>query len=470
MRPTALSALRGCVPLLLCTLLAGPARAATYDVTSLGDDNDVDGRCTLREAVALHNRTDPNDCGAHDEDGDRISFEVTGTIYLDSKLGELVLTAPDLTIEGPAASKLTLDGGQKMSVLVLDTENPPALTVRTVTLRNGLGSAAIPGWNPVGGGIRMNGPDGSTLGPSTTIVVEDSVLSGNTLPHIPNDRVSQGAAIYSRGTLVLRRTLVQGNEADQGAVFHDGTALIEDSEFDGNRGSSLSPALMLVSDGAPWTVRRSLFRNNTGTLEGAGAIDFFTQSLPVNVAHALVENCTFYGNKTASGAVLAFRSDATVRNSTFYGNVASDPEQELGAIELYGPSSELTSNLFAANSEIEIYDATPPGATVSIGYNIFRSLVGDLPPSVPCASSTASGYNLCGVTSPGLGQLASNGGPTRTMALLSGSPAIDAGANPGGLATDQRGTGFTRTAGAKTDIGAYERPAGAAAGSSTPKQ
>jgi hypothetical protein len=48
--------------------------------------------------------------------------------------------------------------------------------------------------------------------------------------------------------------------------------------------------------------------------------------------------------------------------------------------------------------------------------------------------------------------LADNGGPTRTHALLAGSPAIDAGA--GCPADDQRGT--TRPQGSACDIGAYE--------------
>jgi uncharacterized repeat protein (TIGR01451 family) len=56
----------------------------------------------------------------------------------------------------------------------------------------------------------------------------------------------------------------------------------------------------------------------------------------------------------------------------------------------------------------------------------------------------------------GLGSLANNGGPTQTMALLPGSPAIDAGDShaPGLPATDQRG--FARIVGKAVDIGAYE--------------
>ena len=49
-----------------------------------------------------------------------------------------------------------------------------------------------------------------------------------------------------------------------------------------------------------------------------------------------------------------------------------------------------------------------------------------------------------------------NGGPTRTQALLPGSPAINAGSNPLNLTTDQRGAGFPRVVGPVADIGAYE--------------
>ena len=60
-----------------------------------------------------------------------------------------------------------------------------------------------------------------------------------------------------------------------------------------------------------------------------------------------------------------------------------------------------------------------------------------------------------------MGPLADNGGPTMTMALLAGSPAIDHGSNSLAvgadgkpLATDQRG--FVRIVNGTVDIGAYE--------------
>ena len=81
---------------------------------------------------------------------------------------------------------------------------------------------------------------------------------------------------------------------------------------------------------------------------------------------------------------------------------------------------------------------------------------------------TGSGSNtLTGtiMADPKLGPLANNGGPTQTMALLAGSPAINAGSNalavdPSNngqpLTTDQRGVPFARIAGGTVDIGAYE--------------
>jgi hypothetical protein len=60
---------------------------------------------------------------------------------------------------------------------------------------------------------------------------------------------------------------------------------------------------------------------------------------------------------------------------------------------------------------------------------------------------------------PLLGPLQDNGGPTRTHALLEGSPAIDTGNNAENLDFDQRGEGFARTVGVSADIGAFETQA-----------
>src|SRR5205814_3297115 len=64
--------------------------------------------------------------------------------------------------------------------------------------------------------------------------------------------------------------------------------------------------------------------------------------------------------------------------------------------------------------------------------------------------------NQVGVTNPGLGTLANNGGLTQTVSLLPGSPAIDRGSNAFVTAgeTDQRA--LTRIVNGTVDLGALE--------------
>jgi hypothetical protein len=90
-----------------------------------------------------------------------------------------------------------------------------------------------------------------------------------------------------------------------------------------------------------------------------------------------------------------------------------------------------------------------------------------------------SGYNLFGDSNGGsgfaptdilnvdpmIGDLQDNGGPTKTYALLPGSPAINAGdPNPADPPEwDQRGPGFPRIVNGRLDIGAFEVQATGAA-------
>jgi hypothetical protein len=60
------------------------------------------------------------------------------------------------------------------------------------------------------------------------------------------------------------------------------------------------------------------------------------------------------------------------------------------------------------------------------------------------------------ITDPGLGPLAANGGPTKTLALLAGSPALNTVPTSAcSLTTDQRGV--HRPQGPRCDSGAFEK-------------
>ncbi len=102
------------------------------------------------------------------------------------------------------------------------------------------------------------------------------------------------------------------------------------------------------------------------------------------------------------------------------------------------------------------------------GARLINTLLGENILGGNCSGTiTDLGHNLssdstCAFTNVGsmnntpslLGPLTNNGGPTVTMALLPGSPAIDAGDSAAAPLTDQRG--FPRPAGLAADIGAFE--------------
>ena len=90
------------------------------------------------------------------------------------------------------------------------------------------------------------------------------------------------------------------------------------------------------------------------------------------------------------------------------------------------------------------------GNITSADYNLFGSA-----PAGSVAGATSHNITSADVR---LGELANNGGPTATIALLAGSPAYEAGDNAVAdlLATDQRGAGYARKFGEQVDIGAYE--------------
>jgi hypothetical protein len=107
------------------------------------------------------------------------------------------------------------------------------------------------------------------------------------------------------------------------------------------------------------------------------------------------------------------------------------------------------------------------GGLISTGACLINCLVTTNVPTNCLGQLTDAGHNLssdasCAFTNigslnntdPKLGLLANNGGPTLTMALLPGSPAIDAGDTAAAPSVDQRG--FPRPVGAAADIGAYE--------------
>jgi hypothetical protein len=113
------------------------------------------------------------------------------------------------------------------------------------------------------------------------------------------------------------------------------------------------------------------------------------------------------------------------------------------------------AGILTIESTLVVNNSAATGPDVNGAVTAYYSLIGS------SAGATITGTMNKLDVDPLLAALADNGGPTKTHALLAGSPAINAGNNPAGLTTDQRGPGFPRVIGGQADIGAFEvQPAG----------
>jgi subtilisin family serine protease len=168
---------------------------------------------------------------------------------------------------------------------------------------------------------------------------------------------------------------------------------------------------------------------------------------------------TFGGLRTSSGGLMDGRIDeaalfgrvlnAQEIQAIYQGDDRAKTQASLGALAL-------TNSIVAANLGIGSPDVA--GQVTSLGYN----LIGNVGTAAGFgAAGDLVGRNGSGIIDPRLGALAFNGGRTKTHAVLSGSPAIDAGSNAATKPFDQRGVSRPQDANgdgtATADIGAVER-------------
>ena len=172
-----------------------------------------------------------------------------------------------------------------------------------------------------------------------------------------------------------------------------------------------------------------------------------------------------------SGAGIDYASTAivTLTNATIGGNTpgpggkggrTADPFGLPGSDALPGVGAGIAFIAYVPGGEVTIYN--------TICDDIFgpldtRLAAGQQPSSNNLIGAGGSGGlvngtrgNIVGAPDLKLGPLANDGGPTQTIALQSGSPALGKGSNPEGLLTDQRGFAPRTSGSSGTDIGAYQ--------------
>ena len=365
--------------------------------------------CSLRGAIAKAN-TLPGD--------DVISFSVTGTITLTN--GWLVPDLQDgaLTITGPGADMLTIDGNQSSRVFSVHTFGDLEITGLTIT-----GSSAAGVFKSDSGtlkliGIGIHGTTGvgvSTLG---TLIVTDSVITGNAAGGISgshglmtitgsaisaNSTTGSGGGIrcnFESSSVRLINSTVADNTAEQdgGGIFCRGGVTVSNSTISGNSAGESGGGISAVTNGIFLTIRNSTITGNRAAVTRAS---------------------TGLGGGIRTNSLAEAKLESTIVAGNFNGHIGSTPD------DIAGPIKTATHNL--------IGDAGTAGGISDGGPNA----------------------NKVGID-PMLGPLADNGGSTATHALLVGSPAINAGSNPLSLLTDQRGGNFGRVVGSAADIGAFE--------------
>lgn len=427
--------------------------------------------CTLRDALAAA------------QHGDTVTFD--GAQFSTPKtiaLHKSLVIARAITVQGPGAALLTIDGQNAVHVLEVNAGTQWAtapvtgpVLVSGLTIANGT-TVHDGGLGGVSGGC------GGGIANVSHLTLADSVVTGSVAGFC-------GGGIYvgNQGTLSLRNSTVSNNTTLTGyggGISASGAVDIDRSTFSGNSVSAASCQNSNCSGGginamgAYLKVSNSTFSgNHTGSTQlatGGGAI----AAISFSITDITISNSTFSGNSSANdGGAVYTRSPFLIRNSTFFGNTA---QAKCGAI--YPAVLSSTSQFRVENSTIVGNAVTasgggggicvPSGAGVTTPVHIVNSIVSgnssggftgafdsDIDGTPASSVGNQVGRDLTGFLGLNLAPLGDYGGPTPTMPPAVGMASVARNAAQyiaGGAATDQRGVARPATVGALIDTGAVQ--------------
>ena len=258
-----------------------------------------------------------------------------------------------------------------------------------------------------------------------------------------------GIANEAGGTLTTSYTNVTSNSSmgSGGGIDNSGGATISVLAISGNTavatGGGLGNEL-----GGRLTLGAATLSANSATAGGGGL---------ANAGAATVTNATVAANTAGQGGGVSDTGRLTVENGTIAYNLVASGGSAGGLAALTGTTTLfntiVTGNTAGAGAASDVLGSLAPTSA----YNLFGTGgAGGL-------SALNGNQTNVSLAHAALGSLTNNGGPTQTIALLQGSPAIDAGSNAIVAVTaptiDQRSAlrgSLGLGAGSKSDIGAYE--------------
>jgi Ca2+-binding RTX toxin-like protein len=479
-------------------LSTGPAGAATVTVNSGVDEGAgiVNGLCSIREAIDEAQANGPQafnpDCVfdlTQPYGDDTINLPAGMTHSLTGPNLEDFNDSGDLDVTVQSGNALMIAGAGPTSVIdandndrVINFGGSGNGVLSNLTITDGT-SPAI----EAGGGVRVN--------LNTAVTLSGVTVTGNHSPNI-------GGGVHNSGTLTVIGSTINGNttsttSGNGGAgVASTGSTTISGSTVSGNtitspddasNGSGVSGGGLMQASGGTMTVLDTTIASNT--INSLDATKFPSGAgVGVSNGDLTLRRTLLTGNiaggGTASGGAVSFEDDTAnntvvVENSTLSGNAASSVGSQGGAIVISKGVMQIANATFTNNTStfgraVYYRQSFEPASSVTARGSIFQEDNGNECAS-PTGDLTSAGYNIdrnvsCGLAGTGdqqnttvsLGSLASNGGPTQTHALLSGSNGIDdipqadcddTAGDP--LTSDQRGA--PRPQGSVCDIGAFER-------------
>ena len=437
----------------LATLLAVPmtSHAATRLVTTCADS----GAGSLRSTVAAS------------ASGDTVDLRSLACRRIVLTSGAINVAQHDLAIRGPGNTRFTVSGNYSSSVF----------------RHSGTGTLTLQGMAIEQGAYRVH--DNANGG----CIYSAGSVYGNDIQvrHCAAYAVlgAQGGGIYADGNVTLFYSAVfsngvvgassAGGAVTLGTVGPGGTLLngrlrahrtrfLDNTAGTGGAIRALGGVNITYS-----TIANNHARASGGGIDSFGPSRIAYSTISANTAgdqaaafhlsgNTSIENSTISGNSAPFISIGYLSGPSSIVNSTIAYNITSDPFDNCfpGALLIWNDveieSSILARNTCNGNAGWDITGSGPSGVNpppppvISGGDNLIERF----------ALTTVPADTITGVD-PLLGPLADNGGRTLTHLPASGSMAIDRGNNLAGFTVDQRGDGFPRTKGARTDIGAVER-------------
>ncbi len=256
-----------------------------------------------------------------------------------------------------------------------------------------------------------------------------------------------GGGIYNAGSLEMQSGEIEGDSVANGyggGLYNKGTATITSSIFAYNRtgGGGAGAGIFNVGD---LTVVDSFVGANSSGGDGGGIVN----DSELSISYSTISENTA---STRGGGI--YNGDTMQAVNVTIADNSVDAGGGGGGLFADSTATTIINTIVAENTQLMGMLSLPADIAGTVSPSSTNNLIG-----TGGAGGLVSGTrdNQVGVSDPGLGSLGYNGGPTATMALSPGSPAIDSGTNaPNSGTTDQRGPGFESTYNGGIDIGAYE--------------